>query len=192
MQATASIPMVLRFLSDEYETHKKKSIQEQKQIQKTNESVQTKFKSRKSLRDLYVDLMMYDTLVDHVRRVKGGDVDQMYNTFITNKSIVTKKIKERELQGEFLVPDKHVELIKIRCLENAKDIIPSLLPWVTHKTEFIEQVAPILHKKDWPTRIVKIYINDQKSCTPTVQEFRNCTLLIECLNSIQEHLDDKS
>lgn len=167
----------LHFLQEAYESFQKMSITTRKTIVRRNAHIRRSVNSRKSLRDLYVDLLMHDGILRHL--------STSYTTFkmvnATKKTIV-RQIKRRENMQETIVPSNDV--VKAISLFNdgkLKKFAEQIGEWsgdpARIKTLFENRDSK---EDDWKMHILKHGIRSLQSGA----NWKNSVNLIECLYMI--------
>lgn len=174
-----SITNFLTFLQSDYNNFLEKTKEEKTTILAKNQRIQNHVKSELPLRDLYVDLMMYDTLLSTDITI---DVQER---LLQNKNILQTKITQREKAGEVISPDFKVYEVSRQCQINPDHVISHLLPWVNDPEIFKKKAPKLLKNPQWPMEIMKYVVGNLNSKTHTVLQFRNLTRLIECMFELQ-------
>ena len=185
---TLSVIEFLQFLQRDYDGFGAKTQDAQETALSKNKRIQNYFGSKIPLRDLYVELMMYDSLLNNGNN-KSTEVSR---NLLANKSTIQLKIKKREMAGEIIVPDVLASEISRKCVasENPGQIIDILQPLIKYSSNF-KLIAPRHFKEfnKWPSAIMKYALQDLGTENPTITEFRNLMRLVECMIEIQAALD---
>jgi hypothetical protein len=182
---TLTVIEFLHFLQRDYHSFGANKKDVQKTTVSKNKRIQNYFESKIPLRDLYVELMMYDSLLT------SNKSTEVSRNLLTNKSTIQLKIKNREMAGEVIVPDAVVREISRKCAasQNPGEIIDILQPLIKYSSNF-KMTAPRYFKEfnKWPSAIMKYALQDLGTQTPTITEFRNVMRLVECMVEIQAAL----
>jgi hypothetical protein len=180
----------MTFLHSEYE--KFSTISEKQQLEQVvlNTRINHEFNDSLTLRELYIDLMMYDTAILHSKRNVNK---KAIRTLITNKIVIQKLIKVRETMGETLVPDAKVLETARKCLESenwSNEIVHGLLQWVDSDQipvfrDHLQRVMKQNQDQPQTKQVEKL----MRQCTDSLiicqaqstVHFRNAVCMVECL-----------
>ena len=107
MSQVKSIEEVLHFLSLEYKTYDKQSEQDKLRIDRWNTAVQDRHQSTDTLRDLYIQLMLYDNMLglqtksirhnSYMRHHKSPGQDSTMDKLKQNKHLIIQHIKRTRI-----------------------------------------------------------------------------------------------
>jgi hypothetical protein len=183
-----SIEEFLIFLETDYLKFREKSTHDQENIQLQNSLVRSQLKQETSLRNLYIDLMMHDSMISHSKTALDKN-EQRVRMLITNKVAIQKMIQNREKQGECITPDQQVENVVQLSLKNKQYLKTGLIQWIdpSKRDQFQKEISHVLnqensHPNKWAEQLMKNCMKHGLLLKKkNLEHFRNFVSFSECL-----------
>lgn len=187
-----TIEETLYFLNDEYQIFKNMDPEAQAINLEYNEEIRKSIDATKSLpplRTLYVDLCMYDQMIQQVlkksRHKKNTD---NFLVLMTSKIATQHMIAIREEAKESIVPDELIEQTIQECKDDPEKFKNRLIQWIPseYKKKFTPKLETVWKKnQNQPDCWEKVLRFVVEECIHlhmnSVENFRSLFSMVECI-----------
>jgi hypothetical protein len=179
---TRTIAEALCFLNRDYEAFLRLSNDEQAAAKQWNTMVQQHVQSTQTVRDLYIELMLCDTMLSFEAKVKTSS--KRKRTILAQKESIIQQIRRREKLEETIVPNPAVWKAAEDCQGDDDKIVEALLQWVPdgERDSLRAKCQEGRSKDKWLFRLVET-ISHKRVVTKLNQaeDFQNYVCMTECL-----------
>lgn len=190
-----SISAALDFLHGEYEKFRQMdsesqaiSLEYNEEIRKSMSDPTEDTQPTVTLRQLYIDLVMYDEMIQNmIQKRKLPTQRDKFLLLMASKMATQNQITQREEAKESIVPDAQLENVLRECQGNDELMKIRLMQWVPEKYRD-KLTRRLKHQKSWDKIINCIMSECSVSQLASVDNFRSLFTLMECIMSYCEKL----
>jgi hypothetical protein len=193
-----NIEDTLNFLFREYQIFREMNSDAQAITLEYNEEIRKSINPTKSLvplRSLYIDLCMYDQVIQQLLKTSEQRKSQdPLILLMTNKIATQHMIAKREELKESIVPDSLIESTLAECQNDEEQLKNKCIQWIPkeHKEKFERRLNKVWEKYHQKTncweKVMKFIIDECISLhMSSVDNFRSLFSIIECIMTYCEN-----
>ena len=179
---TRTIDQALAFLNKDYDAYHVLPTDKKQKVDWWNGLVLEREESTITLRDLYIELMLCDTMINF--QAKANPRSGMMSKMNHKKINLVKQIHYREKLQERLVPDPEVMTAAQDCQDDEDKLIETLLQWTDaeDRDKLRKRCQRGRDKPKWLFKLVQT-MSQQNVVTKLtqVENFKNFVCMTECL-----------